>query len=79
MEKSAGGGLADRRCRLHSVTGHAEAASMARSHRIPPSSSYSFQSGFDRRRSPRCERMQLLCGHAEIYETAQPNNQAIGA
>jgi hypothetical protein len=23
--------------------------------------------------------MQLLCGHAEIYETAQPNNQAIGA
>ena len=29
--------------------------------------------------SPRCERMQLLCGHAEIYETAQPNNQAIGA
>jgi hypothetical protein len=31
------------------------------------------------RRSPRCERMQLLGGHAEIYETAQPNNQAIGA
>ena len=55
-----------------------EAASMARSHRIAPSSSYSLQSGFDRRRSPRCERMQLLCGHAEIYETAQPNNQAIG-
>jgi hypothetical protein len=25
------------------------------------------------------KRMQLLGGHAEIYETAQPNNQAIGA
>jgi len=23
--------------------------------------------------------MQLLCGHAEIYETAQPNNQAFEA
>jgi hypothetical protein len=23
--------------------------------------------------------MQLLCGHAEIYETAQPNNQTFEA